>query len=111
MANIVAMSTGFTSIIAGLILMIYAKFSNKCPEAQSLEIDWKNLQFFKFFKEVTILGTSLYLETIILEISAIIISLLGNEDAIAAHSSVLNCLNTFIEFFYGIGLVTNSIVG
>mmetsp|Transcript_33114 Transcript_33114/g.30019 ORF Transcript_33114/g.30019 Transcript_33114/m.30019 type:complete len:219 (+) Transcript_33114:604-1260(+) len=111
MTEVAALSQGITSIVGGIFLLIYAKLRNYCPESLSLNIDWKNLKFWEFTVEVLISGSSLYIETIALEISAIIISLLNDDATIAAHTAVLNCLYVFVEFFYGIGLVSNSIAG
>ena len=111
LVKVAVLSEGLTEILAALAVFIYVKVKNECPESLSLKVDWKNLKFCSFAGEVFMHGSSLYMETITFEITAIIVSLLHDDITIAAHASTLNFLYVCTEIFYGIGLASNTFAG
>jgi len=107
----VCIARSISEIVAALAIYVYLKWTNPCPESM---FSWRRRALRglpKFAIEIFTHGTTVYIETITFQITAVITGLLRNKIILAAHTVTLNFLYVAIMPLYGVSLSLNTLIG
>lgn len=107
----VALSKVITEFLNAVLLIVVIKKFDLSKEAW---IPWSPEALedvFNFFKEISTIGSSIYLEWIAFESTIIIVGLLKDNVILAAHASVFNYTFFYYTFPVGLSIAMTTYVG